>query len=165
MFSHIILVPLFKLLFIPRSQGAPGVNEGCSRELRVADIIVIILLRSSSMEFGSVICSAMLTVSLLNVEKGMKSSALDDSLHQKVQPHLMKCWQAVEQSVWACRNGTCCSKESDLQHLMHSPGQSVGGFWAGVGSNSHQRCTHSVVYQVLSLWRGHSDLLGTQAVT
>lgn len=44
-----------------------------------------------------VICSAVLTVSLLNVEKwNKKCSALDDGLHPKVQPNLMKCWQALE---------------------------------------------------------------------
>lgn len=73
MFSHIIFVPLFKLHFIPGGQGAPGVNEGCEHELAVAVIIVIIPLKTSLVEVWlCVICSAVLTVSLLNVGNGMK---------------------------------------------------------------------------------------------
>lgn len=48
-------------------------NEGCEHELTVAVIIVIIPLKISSMEVWlCVICSAVLTVSLLNVEKWNK---------------------------------------------------------------------------------------------
>lgn len=72
MFSHIILVPLFKLHFIPARQGAPGVNEGCEHELPVTVIIVTIPLKTSLVEVWlCVICSAVLTVSLLNVGNGM----------------------------------------------------------------------------------------------
>lgn len=75
-----------------------------------------------------VICSVVLTVSLLNVENGMKCSALDDGLHPKVQLNLMKCWHAVEHGVWDCGIGTCCSSESGVQDLTQSPGLSVEGF-------------------------------------
>jgi len=111
------------------------------------------------------ICSVVLTVPLLNVENGMKFSASDDGLHPKVQPNLTRCWHAVEQGVWNYRIGTCCSNESGVQDLMQSPGQSVEGFWLDVGSNPHQSCTHSAVYQVFNPWRGHSGLSGIQAVT
>lgn len=45
------------------------------------------------------ICSAALTVSLLDVENGVKCSTLDDSLHPKLQRKLKECWHAVEQGV------------------------------------------------------------------
>lgn len=48
-------------------------NEGCEHELAVAVIIVIIPLKTSLVEVWlCVICSAVLTVSLLNVGNGMK---------------------------------------------------------------------------------------------
>lgn len=71
-FSH-YLGPHVQAVFHPGGQGAPGVNEGCEHELTVTAIVVIIPLKTSLVEVWLCgICSAVLTVSLLNVENGMK---------------------------------------------------------------------------------------------
>ena len=75
-------------------------KEGCEHEPTAAVIIVIIPLKISSVEVWlRVICSAILSVPLLNVENGIKRSASDDGLHPKVQPSLRKGGHAVEQRV------------------------------------------------------------------
>lgn len=129
MFSHIILVPLFKLYFIPRRQGAPGVNEGCEHELTVTVIIVIIPLKTSLVEVWlSGICSAVLTVSLLSVENGMK---VEWKCGRGKEVQCFARWLAPKGAAlaskvlaccgtrfWDCRIGTCCSNELSVQDSL-----------------------------------------------